>query len=118
MEEDIIMAPNLLFYQLLLIALELSCFLLPVWWLDNTPVVSQMSRKPAMPRRKRSKEPKPFPGLLYKPLCEACEQGADERPQAPASPPPLIPCGTIRAHRLAKRSRSGGGDAARFPGGS
>jgi hypothetical protein len=41
-------------------------------------------------RRKWSTEPKPFPGFLPKPLCEACEQGADSCPKTPGSPPPLM----------------------------
>ena len=35
---------------------------------------------PNRPHRKRSKELKPFTGLLHKPLCEACEQGTDSPP--------------------------------------
>jgi hypothetical protein len=34
--------------------------------------------------------PKPFTGFIHKPLCEACEQGADSRPKAPGAPPPLL----------------------------
>src|SRR5262249_40969283 len=34
--------------------------------------------------------PKPFTGFIHKPLCEACEQGADTRLKAPSLPPPLI----------------------------
>ena len=36
------------------------------------------------------KEPKPFTGLIHKPLREACEQGANARPTAPGSPPSFI----------------------------
>ena len=85
------MAPNLLFYQLLLVALVLICLLIHVWWPDHStsraPDAPQASHQP---RRKRSKEPKPFPGFIHKPLCEACEQGADTRPKAPGSPPPML----------------------------
>jgi transposase-like protein len=49
-----------------------------------------MSLKPDKPRRKRSKEPKPFTGYIHKPLCEACEQGIDARPHAPGAPPPMM----------------------------
>ena len=49
-----------------------------------------MPLKPATPRRKRATEPKPFTGYIHKPLCEACEQGLDTRPQAPGAPPPMI----------------------------
>ena len=55
---------------------------------DNPPRVPNAPLQPHPPRRRRSKEPKPFTGLIHKPLCEACEKGADERPKAPGSPPP------------------------------
>jgi hypothetical protein len=43
MEEDLIMAPNLLFYQLLMVILVLSCFMIHVWWpKDKITVVSQI----------------------------------------------------------------------------
>jgi hypothetical protein len=31
-----------------------------------------------------------FTGLIHKPLCEICEQGADTRPKAPGSPPSIL----------------------------
>ena len=82
------MTPNLLLYQLLVVALVLICFLIHVWWPDPRRPASQMPLKPAKPRRKRSKEPKPFTGYIHQPLCEACEQGLHSRPKAPGSPPP------------------------------
>jgi len=84
------MAPNLLFSQLLLVALVLICLLTHVWWPDNGRGTPQRPLKSAKPRRTRSKEPKSFPGFIHKPLCEACEQGADTRLKAPGSPPPLM----------------------------
>ena len=47
----------------------------------NPSATLQTSLQPGKPRRKRSKAPEPFTGLIHKPLCEACEQGADARPQ-------------------------------------
>ena len=85
------MAPNLLFDQLLLVALVLICLITHVWWPDDSRATPQRPLKPDKPRRKRSQEPNPFTGFIHKPLCEACEQGADERPKAPSSPPPLLP---------------------------
>jgi hypothetical protein len=82
------MAPNLLFYQLLLVALVLLCRITHVWWPDDSRATPHRSRKPDPPRRKRSTEPKPFLGFLHTPLCAACEQGTDGRPEAPGSPPP------------------------------
>ena len=84
------MVPNLLFYQLLLVALVLIWILVHVWWPDRPNVTPQTPRKPGKPQRKRSKEPKPFTGYLYKPLCDACQHGADARPKAPGVPPPMI----------------------------
>ncbi len=86
------MAPNLLFYQLLVIALVLICLLIHVWWPHPPRAIPQMPHKPDKPRRKRSTAPKPFPGLIHKPLCAACEQGADTGPKAPGSPPPILTC--------------------------
>jgi IS1 family transposase/transposase-like protein len=81
------MVPNLLFYQLLLVAFVLICIMIHVWWPDHPSPNPQTSLKS---RRKRSKEPKPFTGLIYKPLCAACEQGLDSRPKAPGAPPPVM----------------------------
>ena len=84
------MAQNLVFYQLLLIALVLICLIIHVWWPDAPRATLHRPLKPDKPRRKRSTEPKPFPGLLHKPLCEACEQSRDARPTAPGAPPPVM----------------------------
>ena len=88
MKEDRIMVPTPLFYQLLVVALVLICLLIHVGLPDMplpTPQPPLASNK-----RRRSQEPQPFTGLMHKPLCEACEQGADGRPQAPGAPPPII----------------------------
>jgi hypothetical protein len=90
LEEDLIMAPNLLFYQLLLVALVLIFLMIHLWWPDHSRATPHRPFKPDKPRRKRSKEPQPFTGLLHKPLCEACAQGADARRKAPGSPPPVV----------------------------
>src|SRR5215475_433165 len=87
---DVIMPPNLLLYQLLLVALVLLCLLIHVWCPDDPCHPSNAPFTPDKPRRKRSPEPKPFTGLIHKPLCEACEQRADGRPKVPGSPPPVI----------------------------
>ena len=86
------MAPNLLLYQLLLVVLVLICLLIHVGWPANLSATSKTSLKPDKPRRKRSTEPKPFTGLLHKPLCDACEQGANAPPKAPGAPPPVLTC--------------------------
>ncbi len=76
------MASNPLLYQLLLIALVLICLRIHVWWPDAPSPTPQTPRKPNKPRRTRSKGPKPFTGMIHKPLCDACEPGADTRPKA------------------------------------
>src|SRR5262245_42692216 len=91
MEEDIIMAPNLWFYQLLLVALVLIFLMIHLWWPDHSRAIPHRPFKPDKPRRKCSKEPQPFTGLLHKPLCEACAQGAEARRKAPGgAPPPVV----------------------------
>ena len=84
------MAPNPLFYQLLWAALVFICLLIHLWWPDDPRLPSTTSRTPDKLRRKRSNDPKPFAGLIHKPLCEACEQGAEVASKAPGSPPPII----------------------------
>jgi hypothetical protein len=56
------MTPNLLFYQLLLVALVLICIVIHVWWPDPSRATPPRPLTLDPPRRKRSKEPKPFTG--------------------------------------------------------
>jgi hypothetical protein len=53
-KEGRIMAPHLLFYPLLWVALVLLCCLMHVWWPDDPRVTPQTPRQPDTPRRKRS----------------------------------------------------------------
>lgn len=99
-EEDLSMASNLLFHQLLLVALVLLCLLLHVGWPDNPRVMAQMPRKPDKPRRMHSTAPAPFPGLIHKPLCETCQQEADACRKAPSAPPPMIAFAQGRRHTV------------------
>ena len=84
------MAPDALFYPLLLAALVSVCLIIHAWWPDPLRATPLPPVQPDQPRRHRSKEPKPFAGYIQKPLCEACEHGIDSRPKAPGSPPPII----------------------------
>jgi len=84
------MASNPLFCQLLLVALVLICLLIHVGVPDDPPRAPKTPPASNKRRRKRSTEPTPFPGFIHKPLCEACEQGADLDPKAPGLPPALI----------------------------
>jgi IS1 family transposase len=79
-----------LFSQLLLVALVLICLLIHVGLPDDPPRAPKTPPEPNRRQHWRSKEPKPFTGLLHKPLCEACAQGANVDSKAPGSPPPII----------------------------
>jgi hypothetical protein len=79
------MTPNLLFYQLLLVALVLICIVIHVWWPDSSRATPPRPLMLDQPRRKRPKGPKLFTGYIHKPLCEACEQGIDQLLKAPGS---------------------------------
>jgi hypothetical protein len=63
------MVLNLLFYQLLLVALVLICLLIHVWWPDHPRATSHRSLKLDKPRRTRSKAPQPFTGFIHKRSC-------------------------------------------------
>ena len=84
------MVPNVLFYQLFVVALVVICLLIHIWWCDAPSARSPTAPTPDTPRRKRSTEPKPFPGFIHIPLCAACVQGTDERPTTPGAPPLVI----------------------------
>src|SRR5256886_3753480 len=84
------MASILLFYQLLLVALVCLCCVLHALWPGARTGVRPTLLQPRSPRPKRSREPKPFAGLLHKPLCAACEQAAESGHKALRTPPPLI----------------------------
>jgi hypothetical protein len=84
------MAPNLLFYRLLLVALVLICLLTHVWWLDNTRATPHRLLTSAQLRRTRSKEPKPFTGYIHyaRPVSReaipASRRPARHRPSSPS----------------------------------
>src|SRR5262245_50314962 len=86
------MVPQIVFSQLVLIAL-VWVFLLLYWlWPSDRAAQHQRLSQPASQPQKRSREPKPFAGLTHKPYCDACEQAVEPRPQSPSAPPPrLIP---------------------------
>src|SRR2546423_13674601 len=84
------MASPLLFYQLLLVALVCLCSVLQALWPGARTGVRPPLPHPSPPRPKRSRELKPFAGLLHTPLCAACEQAAEPGHKAPRTPPPLL----------------------------
>jgi hypothetical protein len=80
-------SPHHIFYQLVLLGLLWLCMILHVMWPSDRPALAPRPPQPVAPPRKRSKELKPFAGLLHKPHCAACEQAA----QAPEALPPPAP---------------------------
>jgi len=84
------MVSDLFFYELVLFGLLLLCIMLHYVWPSDRPVGDQRPSKPLPPPRKRSGDPKPFPGLTCKPHCAACEQAHEHGPQPPGCPPPRM----------------------------
>ena len=82
------MVPDLLFSQLVLVALVWLCLMLHWAWPRDTVAGPPPEPLPPLPKRKR--ESTPFAGLTIKPHCDACEQTPDSRPHPPAAPPPRI----------------------------
>jgi len=85
------MVSHLFFYQLVLLGLLWLCVMLHDAWPNECAGGDQRPSQPLPPPRKRSSDPKPFPGLTRKPCCAACEQAAQEpaAPPPPAPPPPI-----------------------------
>src|SRR2546425_524629 len=84
------MIPHLFFYQLVLLGLLWLFFMLPAAWPSQGTATQRRPVEPILPPRKRSSDPKPFPGLTRTPPCAACEQAHAHRPQPPGCPPPRI----------------------------
>src|SRR6266704_1812748 len=82
------MVSHHIFYQLVLLGLLWLFMMLHVMWPSDRPVLAPRPPQPVAPPRQRSKEPKPFAGLLHKPHCAACEQAAQD-PEALPPPAPL-----------------------------
>src|SRR5256886_5584482 len=84
------MVSHHIFYQVVLLGLLGLVMMLHVMWPSDRPVLAPRPPQPVAPPRKRSKEPKPFAGLLHKPPCAACEQAHEHASQPPGGPPPRI----------------------------
>jgi hypothetical protein len=82
------MVPNVLFYQLFVVALVVICLLIHVWWRDAPNARPPTALTPDTPRRKRSTEPKPFPGFIHIPLCAAVCREPTNAPRRQALPLP------------------------------
>src|SRR3989454_7083445 len=81
------MMPDPLVYQLLLVGLMLLCLMLHIVWPYGHATSGSTTPLSAKAPRQRSRTPNPFPGLLHRPHCAACEQAA----QAPEALPPPAP---------------------------
>ena len=84
------MVSHLFFYQLVLLGLLWLCCMLHYAWPSGPAADIQRLPQPLPPPRKLPRAPKPFPGLIHKPHCDACEHAPASRPQAPCAPPPHI----------------------------
>src|SRR5881628_1548949 len=85
------MIANLVFYQLVLIALVWVFLILSWLWPSEPAAARPLPPTPVTPPRKRSTAPTPFPGLTRKPHCDACEHTIeDRRLPLPSAPPPKI----------------------------
>jgi IS1 family transposase len=84
------MVSNLFFYQLMLSALVWLCLMLHGLW-PTEPAAEHLTTAPPLPpSRKRSKVPKPSPGLTRQPHCDACAQDVTQRREPPCVPPPRL----------------------------
>jgi IS1 family transposase len=85
---------------LLLLGWLWLCLLLYWAWRRERPTTCQTTPTPAQPIKKRSYDPKPFPGLLHTPHCEACEPAVVLHRQAPSTPPPRLMYTRGRRHTV------------------
>ena len=83
------MVSHLFFSQLMFLGLLWLCVMLHYAWPNECAGGDQRPSK-SLPSRKRSSDPKPFPGLTRKPPCAACEQAHEHGLQPPGCPPPRI----------------------------
>src|SRR5881396_653836 len=84
------MVSDLFVYELLLLGLLWLYLMLQDAGPSDRPAGDQRPSKPLPPPRKRSRDSKPFPGLIRKPPCAACAQAHEHGPQPPGCPPPRM----------------------------
>jgi IS1 family transposase len=92
------MVSNLVFYQLVLIALVWVFLMLSWLWPSGPAAARPTTSKPLTLSRPRSQEPKPFPGLTHTPHCDACEQAIASYREPPCAPPRIVSTGGRRRH--------------------
>jgi len=78
------MVPNILLYQLLLVALVLLCLLIQVWWSDHPSPTPPSSLKPDNPRRNRSKEPNRSRDIFTNRYARPVRRASIRAPRCPA----------------------------------
>jgi hypothetical protein len=85
------MVSDLFFSELLLLGLLWLCVMLHWVWPYDRAALGLTTPTPGQPRRKRSHDPTPCPGLTRTPHCAVCEQVTQEpAPAPPPTPPPPI----------------------------
>src|SRR5881398_1960091 len=84
------MIPQPFFYQLVVLGLLGLFVMLHDAWPSRCVASPHKPSKPLPPPRKRSSDPKPFPGLTRTPPCAACAQAHAHGPQPPGCPPPRM----------------------------
>src|SRR6059058_1143267 len=84
------MIPQQFFYQLVVLGLLWLFVMLHYAWPSRCVASPHKPSKPLPPPRKRSSDPKPFPGLTRTPPCAACAQAHEHGPQPPGCPPPRM----------------------------
>jgi hypothetical protein len=84
------MVDDFFFSQVVLLALVWRCLMLQWAWPSDCATAHPTPPRPTLPRRQRSREPKPLVGLTTKPPCDACAHAGDSRPHVSAAPPPRI----------------------------
>jgi IS1 family transposase len=79
---------NLVFYQLVLIALAWLFLMLSWVWPSEPAAARPRPPTPVTTPRKRSMVPTPFPGLIHKPHCDLCAQAMASHREPPCAPSP------------------------------
>jgi IS1 family transposase len=80
------MVSHLVFYQLMLIALLWVLLMLSWVWPSEPAAARPIPPTPVTPPRKRSTAPKPFPGLIRQPHCDACAQAVASHREPSCAP--------------------------------
>lgn len=92
MGEGHAMLPHLVYDQLTLMILRWLCIMLPYLWPSSSGGAPKTPPPPMQPKRRRSREPKPFAGLTHTPHGALCEQEPGETaPTPPQRPEPRPP---------------------------